>query len=290
MSGGSSNIYVQSNSDQEIVKSARKTLQTIQNINLEKENLVGRLHAVKEQMLTPGKPVEKKSPSASASVQTNPSDLIQVHDLTDPQPSALYWEALAEERRARYQELLLENYELKEKVESLEKAVEIRDEMLAEARELIDAFTEVVEEKEKAERERLGLPEPEEEEEAGSEVDESGMCSMSEFTSDFEFKDDEDEEEDKTVDSEEKKPEGSEKEQSGNSKKKADEEPKKDEQPKETKDLPSKTYIISPKKRQQGDENINPTEQTKIPRKKSPKSSLKKVFLVPEAPPKASTK
>ncbi|XP_063703734.1 geminin [Culicoides brevitarsis] len=173
MSAIPNKIFIQvesSKEQQEHIKNSRKTLKTIQNTAVNKENLVGRLPAyvAKESLAKPtvkslskddaGSDLKHKKPVAvaSSSSQTLPaSSLITEEDLTsETAVSDVYWEVLAEKRRLALEETLEENEYLHDKCERLESELNESQKLLNETRELVNVLTEMLSEKENAENER----------------------------------------------------------------------------------------------------------------------------------------
>lgn len=98
--------------------------------------------------------IKRKTPTASASSQTNAStsntkNQVTAEDLTADKPvNEHYWETLAEKRRGALEETLFENQELYERIANLEDELNHSKSMLEEARDLVTVLTEMLEEKE----------------------------------------------------------------------------------------------------------------------------------------------
>ncbi|XP_004535240.1 geminin isoform X1 [Ceratitis capitata] len=157
---------------QENLKNQRKTFKVLQpgGIATDKENLAGRpqidklsrLKAATEASLASTelakrKKVETRVSETQTSPQKGTSDggksAITAEDLTsEEKPGQVYWEHLAEKRREALEETLVENRRLHERIEGLEAELDTSREMLAEARNLVEVLTEMLNENE-AERE-----------------------------------------------------------------------------------------------------------------------------------------
>ncbi|XP_012161023.1 geminin isoform X2 [Ceratitis capitata] len=103
------------------------------------------------------KKVETRVSETQTSPQKGTSDggksAITAEDLTsEEKPGQVYWEHLAEKRREALEETLVENRRLHERIEGLEAELDTSREMLAEARNLVEVLTEMLNENE-AERE-----------------------------------------------------------------------------------------------------------------------------------------
>ncbi|XP_013144096.1 PREDICTED: geminin [Papilio polytes] len=131
---------------QDVPRTTRKSLRTIQSTVTDTENLVGKpSNSPKHQLsrespvLDIAPPLKRKSPSHKK-VQANLDDKVSVDDLTNKTASKNYWKALATKSQAALQEALSQNEKLHETIEELrEENMKLR-EMLEEA----NAFVEVV--------------------------------------------------------------------------------------------------------------------------------------------------
>ncbi|XP_062538244.1 geminin isoform X2 [Armigeres subalbatus] len=207
-SSGKVVIPVESPAEQEEhLKNARKLLKDVQNVpTMNKEN-VGKLNKLPAYLTHSHKELAKKtlfsdaleaielkrkkttavqSQSSQTSPEKKPATItkpqITIEDLTSLEgPSEQYWEVLAERRRLALEESLAENQELYEKVGALEEELNLSKEMLAEARNLVEVLTELLQEGE-AEREEAGSSK----EGVRQVVDDSGVAPEPDLPSDEE--------------------------------------------------------------------------------------------------------
>lgn len=83
----------------------------------------------------------------SQTVETGPSHSITEQDLTaTEEPSEKYWQKLAESRRLALDDSLRENEGLHNRVRSLEEELDVTNEMLDQARSLVEVLKEMLEE------------------------------------------------------------------------------------------------------------------------------------------------
>uniref|UniRef100_A0A0A9W8P4 Geminin n=1 Tax=Lygus hesperus TaxID=30085 RepID=A0A0A9W8P4_LYGHE len=130
-----------------VVKGVRRTLQPLQKTAGDKENLVGAgrspMPPNKEKLsvLSDVKPSKKLKPAEPRRVT--------IEDLTtNAQPSGEYWEALAERRRVALEKALEENQRLSERIAVLEEENAQANSLLQESRQIVEALTEMLQEKE----------------------------------------------------------------------------------------------------------------------------------------------
>ncbi|KAL1494984.1 hypothetical protein ABEB36_010480 [Hypothenemus hampei] len=140
-------IKIESNVNQENVRSTRKGLKTIQPAAIDKENIAGRsnlsLKDSKNQI-----PLEAKKPKPTLMHRETQTEryITNIEDLTGDEASADYWKRLSEKRQEALDESLKEIEKLKDNILALQEENKICKEMLEESRHLVEIFQEMLNE------------------------------------------------------------------------------------------------------------------------------------------------
>ncbi|XP_068633209.1 geminin [Battus philenor] len=133
-------------SSQDVPRTTRRSLKTLQHTAIDRENLVGRPSKSLKHQLTQETPVEvgvKRKNISSKETQVNLESNVTARDLTDPDgPSEKYWEILAKKREVALEEAFEENEKLRKIIEDLKQENSLYKQMLDEA----NSFVEVIKE------------------------------------------------------------------------------------------------------------------------------------------------